>query len=44
MKKSSGIGVGVFTVTGDLARGDPALVAKRAEELASNPTGCPNMR
>lgn len=33
MKKSSGIGVGIFTVTGDLRKGDPAVVAKRVEEL-----------
>ena len=33
MKKSSGIKVGVFQITGDLQCGDPAIIAKRAEEL-----------
>ncbi len=33
MKKSSGIGVGIFQITGDLTHGDPAVVAHRAEEL-----------
>lgn len=33
MKKSHGIGVGVFQIMPDLATGDPAVVAKRAEEL-----------
>lgn len=33
MRKSSGIGIGIFTATGDMTRGDPAVVAKRAEEL-----------
>ncbi|MEN9726303.1 MAG: hypothetical protein RL434_669 [Pseudomonadota bacterium] len=32
-KKSSGIGVGVFHVMADTPGGDPAVVAKRAEEL-----------
>ena len=32
-KTASGIGVGVFQVVGDLSSGDPAVVAKRAEEL-----------
>lgn len=32
-KKSNGIGVGVFQVLGDMPSGDPAIVAKRAEEL-----------
>lgn len=33
MKKSSGIGVGVFQVLADMPGGDPAVIAKRAEEL-----------
>lgn len=33
MKKSSGIGVGIFQVLGDVPSGDPAIVAKRAEDL-----------
>ncbi len=33
MKKSSCIGIGVFQVLGDMPSGDPAVVAKRAEEL-----------
>jgi probable F420-dependent oxidoreductase len=33
MKKSSGIGVGVFQVLGDMQGGDPAIIAKRAEDL-----------
>lgn len=33
MKKSSGIGVGVFQVLADMPSGDPAVVAKRAEDL-----------
>lgn len=32
-KKSNGIGVGVFQVLADMPSGDPAVVAKRAEEL-----------
>ncbi|MGE0861798.1 MAG: LLM class flavin-dependent oxidoreductase, partial [Gammaproteobacteria bacterium] len=32
-KQSNGIGVGVFQVIADLFTGDPAVVAKRAEEL-----------
>ncbi|MBI4693992.1 MAG: LLM class F420-dependent oxidoreductase [Gammaproteobacteria bacterium] len=32
-KTASGIGVGVFQVIGDLPSGDPAVIAKRAEEL-----------
>ena len=33
VKKSHGIGVGVFQVIADLFTGDPAVIAKRAEEL-----------
>ena len=33
MKKSSGIGVGGFQVLADMPSGDPAVVAKRAEDL-----------
>lgn len=33
MKKSHGIGVGVFQALSDMPTGDPAVVAKRAEEL-----------
>lgn len=33
MKKSSGIGIGVFQVLGDMPSGDPAVIAKRAEAL-----------
>lgn len=33
MKHCHGIGVGVFQVLGDLPSGDPAVIAKRAEEL-----------
>jgi len=32
-RQSSGIGVGVFQVVADLFTGDPAVIAKRAEEL-----------
>lgn len=32
-RKSSGIGVGVFQILADMPSGDPAVVAKRAEEL-----------
>ena len=32
-KKSNGIGVGVFQVLADLPSGDPAVIAKRAEDL-----------
>ncbi|MBM4228380.1 MAG: LLM class F420-dependent oxidoreductase [Gammaproteobacteria bacterium] len=32
-RKSSGIGVGVFQIMADMPGGDPAVVAKRAEEL-----------
>lgn len=32
-RKSSGIGVGVFQILADTPSGDPAVVAKRAEEL-----------
>ncbi len=32
-KKSSGIGVGVFQILADTPSGDPAVVARRAEEL-----------
>lgn len=32
-RKSNGIGVGVFQVLADMPTGDPAVVAKRAEEL-----------
>lgn len=33
MKKSSGIGVGVFQVLADMPGGDPAVIAKHAEDL-----------
>ncbi|MBI2802193.1 MAG: LLM class F420-dependent oxidoreductase [Gammaproteobacteria bacterium] len=32
-KKSNGVGVGVFQVLADLPSGDPAVIAKRAEDL-----------
>jgi probable F420-dependent oxidoreductase len=33
MKKSNGIGVGIFQVLADVPTGDPAVIARRAEEL-----------
>lgn len=34
-KNIDGMGVGIFQITADTPSGDPAVVAKRAEELGS---------